>query len=54
MALITVSMQNYLDEFVFRFGRRQAPMAALQTLFGLTTPRPHVSLKKTTEPDSAG
>ncbi|HEY5813355.1 MAG TPA: IS1595 family transposase, partial [Terrimicrobiaceae bacterium] len=44
----------YLDEFVFRFNRRQTPMAAFQTLLGLTTQRPHVSLKKMTEPDSAG
>jgi hypothetical protein len=47
-------LQNYLDEFVFRFNRRQTPMAAFQTLLGLTPQRPHLSLKKMTEPDSAG
>jgi hypothetical protein len=47
-------LQNYLDEFVFRFNRRQTPMAAFQTLLGLTTQCPHVSLKKMTEPESAG
>jgi hypothetical protein len=47
-------LQNYLDELVFRFNRRQTPMAAFQTLMGLTTQRPHLSLKKMTEPDSAG
>ena len=47
-------LQNYLDEFVFRFNRRRTPMAAFQTLLGLTTQRPHVSLKKMTEPDSEG
>jgi len=29
-------MQAYLDEFVFRFNRRRTPMAALQSLLGLT------------------
>ena len=47
-------LQNYLDEFVFRFNRRKTPMAAFQTLLGLTTQRPHVSLKKMTEPKSEG
>jgi hypothetical protein len=42
-------LQNYLDEFVFRFNRRKTPMAAFQTLLGLTTQRPHVSLKKMTD-----
>jgi transposase-like protein len=30
-------LQEYLDEYVFRFNRRQAPMAAFQTLLGITT-----------------
>ena len=30
-------LQNYLDEFVFRFNRRNTPMAAFQTLLGLAT-----------------
>ena len=29
-------MQAYLDEFVFRFNRRRTPMAAFQSLLGLT------------------
>ena len=32
-------LQNYLDEFVFRFNRRKTPMAAFQTLLGLTSAR---------------
>jgi len=32
-------LQSYLDEFVFRFNRRKTPMAAFQTLLGLTTAR---------------
>lgn len=36
-------LQNYLDEFVFRYNRRQTPMAAFQTLLGL------VSIKKPLE-----
>ncbi len=30
-------MQAYLDEFVFRFNRRRAPMAAFQSLLGLAS-----------------
>jgi hypothetical protein len=30
-------LQVYLDEFVFRHNRRQKPMAAFQTLLGLST-----------------
>jgi len=30
-------MQVYLDEFVFRFNRRRKPMAAFQSLLGLTS-----------------
>jgi transposase-like protein len=29
--------QAYLDEFVFRFNRRRTPMAAFQTLLGLSS-----------------
>lgn len=29
--------QTYLDEFVFRYNRRRTPMAAFQTLLGLST-----------------
>ena len=30
-------LQRYLDEFVFRFNRRRTPMAAFQSLLGLST-----------------
>lgn len=30
-------LQVYLDEFVFRFNRRKTPMAAFQTLLGIST-----------------
>ena len=33
-------MQVYLDEFVFRFNRRRTPMAAFQTLLGISSRRP--------------
>ncbi len=29
-------LQAYLDEFVFSFNRRKTPMAAFQTLLGIT------------------
>ena len=32
-------LQHYLNEYVFRFNRRRAPMAAFQSLLGLTTPQ---------------
>ena len=32
-------LPHYLDEFVFRFNRRRTPMAAFQSLLGLTTQR---------------
>lgn len=37
-------LQNYLDEFVFRFNRRRTPMAAFQTLLGIASSKPHRSL----------
>jgi len=30
-------LQRYVDEFVFRFNRRKTPMAAYQTLLGIST-----------------
>lgn len=33
-------LQNYLDEFVFRFNRRKTPMAAFQSLLGLASSIP--------------
>jgi transposase-like protein len=47
-------LQHYLDEFVFRFNRRNTPMAAFQTLLGLATQRNHVSLRKMVKPESTG
>ena len=32
-------LQVYLDEFVFRFNRRRTPMAAFQTLLGISVHR---------------
>lgn len=47
-------LQFYLDEFAFRFNRRNTPMAAFQTLLGLASKRNHVSLKAMIEPESKG
>ena len=41
-----VHLQAYLDEFAFRFNRRQTPMAAFQTLLGLGTQRPPTTYKQ--------
>ena len=30
-------LQRYVDEFIFRFNRRITPMAAFQTLLGIST-----------------
>ncbi len=38
-------LQGYLDEYVFRFNRRQTPMAAFQTLLGIVSGKPQTSLK---------
>ncbi len=45
-------LQNYLDEFVFRFNRRKTPMAAFQTLLGIATQKPPVSLQSLIQPVS--
>jgi len=47
-------LQNYLDEFVFRFNRRKTPMAAFQTLLGLATAKNHVSYPEITLVASTG
>jgi len=39
-------MQEYLDEYVFRFNRRQTPMAAFQTLLGITTSKKPKTLRQ--------
>lgn len=40
-------LPGYLDEFVFRFNRRQTPMAAFKTLLGIASHKPYMSLKST-------
>lgn len=39
-------LQSYLDEFVFRFNRRQTPMAAFQTLLGISTQKKPLTLRE--------
>lgn len=39
-------LQRYLDEFVFRVNRRHTPMAAFQTLLGLSTQKAPLPLPK--------
>ena len=41
----TQHLPEYLDEFVFRFNRRRTPMAAFQSLLGLTSRHQPVTLK---------
>jgi len=38
-------LQSYLDEFVFRFNRRNTPMAAFQTLLGISTRKAPLPLR---------
>ena len=45
-------LQSYLDEFVFRFNRRQTPMAAFQTLLGISLQRNPFSLNSLRSTDS--
>ena len=47
-------LAHYLDEYVFRFNRRSTPMAAFQTLLGLTGARPPLGYRKLIEPVSKG
>jgi len=47
-------LQNYLDEFVFRFNRRKTPMAAFQTLLGLATRKIALGYEKMTLRESTG
>jgi hypothetical protein len=39
-------LPSYLDEFVFRFNRRKTPMAAFQTLLGISVQKPPMPLTK--------
>jgi hypothetical protein len=38
-------LQRYLDEFVFRFNQRSTPMAAFQTLLGISTQKAPLPLR---------
>lgn len=38
-------LPSYLDEFVFRFNRRKTPMAAFQTLLGITLQKKPLTLE---------
>ena len=41
-------LQSYLEEFVFRFNRRNTPMAAFQTLLGISARKAPLSLRELT------
>ncbi|NGZ11706.1 MAG: DDE transposase, partial [Nitrospira sp. LK70] len=43
---------SYLDEFVFRFNRRKTPMAAFQTLLGISAQKSPISLIELLSPES--
>ena len=45
-------LPSYLDEFVFRFNRRKTPMAAFQTLLGISAQKSPISLTKLMSPES--
>ncbi len=47
-------LQVYLDEFVFRFNRRQIPMAAFQTLLGISSAKGHQSMRDLRYPETTG
>ena len=47
-------LRHYLDEYVFRFNRRNTPMAAFQTLLGLTGARPPLGYRNLISPASKG
>lgn len=42
-------LQSYLDEFIFRFNRRGTPMAAFQTLLGISSMKTPVTLRQLRE-----
>jgi hypothetical protein len=43
-------VQSYLDEFVFRFNRREHPMAAFSTLLGIASRQKPLTLRNLVEP----
>ena len=44
-------LQGYLNEYVFRFNRRQTPMAAFQTLLGIAVNKKPLSLMQIRQPE---
>ena len=47
-------LPHYVNEFVFRFNRRRTPMAAFQSLLGLTTQHAPTTYKMLYEAESTG
>ena len=47
-------LQAYLDEYVFRFNRRQTPMAAFQTLLGITAVKTHRTMRQLRQGEPTG
>jgi transposase-like protein len=47
-------LQAYLDEFVFRFNRRQVPMAAFQTLLGISSGKQPRTMQQLRHPEITG
>jgi transposase-like protein len=45
-------LPSYLNEFVFRFNRRKTPMAAFQTLLGISSQKKPLMLRELMEPES--
>jgi len=44
-------LQSYLDEYVFRFNRRGTPMAAFQTLLGISSQKGQLTLRALLKPE---
>lgn len=47
-------LQGYLDEYVFRFNRRQIPMVAFQTLLGISTQKTPLTMHQLRMGESTG
>ena len=47
-------LPHYVDEFVFRFNRRRTPMAAFQSLLGLTARHPPTTYKMLYQAEPSG
>lgn len=47
-------LQVYLDEYVFRFNRRQIPMVAFQTLMGITTVKTPLTMRQIQSGETTG